>query len=336
MKLTCVLFALLFLLWMPARSQHIDVLTSGTATSIRGLSVVSDQVAWVSGSHGQVGKSCDRGKTWRWFTVPGFEQRDFRDIQAFDTLTAIIIAVAEPTVILKTTDGGTNWKAVFTDTTKGMFLDAMDFAGKVGVVVGDPIAGKLFVAFTEDSGNTWQRDTDSKHLEAGAGEAFFAASGSNIKLQINSVTHKRELFMTTGGLKSRLFLNGKPMELPIIQGHESTGANSIDVWGNHAVIVGGDFSKDSLRTGNCILVDLGKKIRMTVPVTPPHGYRSCVVFMSNDTLVACGTSGVDVSYDAGLNWQMISRESFHVCGKAPNSNILFLAGNAGRVARLTF
>jgi hypothetical protein len=46
-------------------------------------------------------KSIDGGKTWKWLVVKGFENRDFRDIEAFDAATAIIMAVAEPANILK-------------------------------------------------------------------------------------------------------------------------------------------------------------------------------------------------------------------------------------------
>ena len=53
------------------------------------------------------------------------------------------MAISEPGQILKTTDGGLNWKIVFTDSAKGMFLDAMDFYNnKNGMVVGDPVGGK--------------------------------------------------------------------------------------------------------------------------------------------------------------------------------------------------
>src|ERR1700730_8910569 len=86
-------------------SQEIQLLTSGTKTSIRGLSVVNDRVIWVSGSNGYVGKSIDAGKTWKWIIVKGFEKRDFRDIEAFDAATAVILSVAEPANILKTIDG---------------------------------------------------------------------------------------------------------------------------------------------------------------------------------------------------------------------------------------
>ncbi len=37
--------------------------------------------------------------------VKSFEKTDFRDIEAFDATTAIIMAIAEPAYILKTVDG---------------------------------------------------------------------------------------------------------------------------------------------------------------------------------------------------------------------------------------
>src|SRR6478735_3403153 len=83
-------------------AQQINVLNKEYKTSIRGLSVVNDRVIWVSGSNGTVGRSIDKGKSWQWITVPGMEKRDFRDIEAFNEHSAVIIAVAEPAVILKT------------------------------------------------------------------------------------------------------------------------------------------------------------------------------------------------------------------------------------------
>ena len=108
-------------------AQRVELLSSDKKVSIRGLSVVNDQVIWVSGNNGQVGRSIDGGKTWLWRVVKGFEKRDFRDIEAFDAATAIIMAVAEPANILKTMDGGDTWKVVYENPKKGMFLDAMEF-----------------------------------------------------------------------------------------------------------------------------------------------------------------------------------------------------------------
>ena len=45
------------------------MITSGVNASFRGMSIPSDDVIWVSGSNGTIGKSVDAGKTWRFFVV---------------------------------------------------------------------------------------------------------------------------------------------------------------------------------------------------------------------------------------------------------------------------
>lgn len=151
-----------------------EILTSGTKTSLRGLSVVNDNVVWVSGSRGMVGRSLNGGKNWKWVTVNGYEKTEFRDIEAFDANTALIMAIGEPGYILKTTDGGDTWKVVYENTTKGMFMDAMDFSdNQHGIVIGDPINGKPFIARTDNTGNTWTEiNADAFNLAVDSGEAF--------------------------------------------------------------------------------------------------------------------------------------------------------------------
>ncbi len=349
MKNCRILFVLLFLTSLQfAFAQKIEIVSSGTKTSIRGLCVVDDKIIWASGSNGMVAKSTDGGSSFSWMQVPNFEKRDFRDIEAFDSNTAIIIAIAEPAQILKTVDGGKHWKIVFADSTKGMFLDAMSFSdNKKGVVVGDPITMKViaqnkqiatsslcinpthnltFIATTNDGGNTWEKANKNPTI-LDSGEAFFASSGSNIIYQ------KKKMLFVSGGKKSNLYFNDKKYELPIVQGLESTGANSIDVYNNKAIIVGGDFSKDSNTTDNCVLVDL-KKMIFTKPNTSPTGYRSSVVYINQNTAVACGLNGVDISNDAGLNWQKISNDGFHVVKKSKKGKAVFLAGSKGKIAKM--
>ena len=125
-----IITIMIVLLALVSRAQTIEILQTGIKTSLRGISVVSDKIIWVSGSNGMVGKSIDAGKSWQWINVKGFEKRDFRDIEAWDANTAIIMAIAEPAVILKTTDGGVNWKTTYENKTAGMFLDAMEFRDK--------------------------------------------------------------------------------------------------------------------------------------------------------------------------------------------------------------
>ncbi|MDO6432339.1 YCF48-related protein [Flavitalea sp. BT771] len=320
----------LFITPLPStHAQKIELLTSGTQSSFRGLSVVSDRIVWVSGSNGAVGRSVDGGSSWDWIIVPGYEKRDFRDIEAFDENTAIIMAIAEPASILKTTDGGKTWKQVYNNTTPGMFLDAMEFMdSRHGIVIGDPIKGNFFIVNTTDGGNSWSMRSSQRSIAADSGEACFASSGTNIRLV------KGNRYFISGGLRSRLFKDGQGIDLPIIQGTASTGANSIAVQDkDNLIVVGGDFTHDTSREKNCVLThDAGRT--WIAPATPPHGYRSCVEYFDKDKLITCGTSGVDISTDGGLNWELIDPGSFHVCSRAKKGKTVFLAGGGGRVARL--
>jgi hypothetical protein len=331
-------FSLLFILTTTvigfSQTPNIQMLQSGNKVSIRGLSVVNNQIIWASGNKGMIAKSIDGGSHFEWIQVTGYEKRDFRDIEAFDKNTAIIMGVDAPAIILKTTDGGNSWKKVLEDSTKGMFLDAMDFTDKNhGMVIGDPISQQVYLSETRDQGMTWKK-LESAHINkiyaTNDGEAFFASSGTNLKLLGN------HLLLVSGGLSSRLNFFDTWKQLPLLQGKESTGANSIAVYNNNGVIVGGDFSKDTVSTGNIVLFNFGIDISFSLPETSPHGYRSCVIYLSKKKLVTCGTSGVDISKDSGKNWELISKESFHVVQKAKKGNAVFLAGSNGRIAKLIF
>jgi photosystem II stability/assembly factor-like uncharacterized protein len=157
--------------------------------------------------------------------VKGFEKRDFRDIEAFDATTAVIMAVDAPAYILKTNDAGESWKVVYENNTKGMFLDAMEFWNEqAGIVIGDPIDGRFFIARSFDGGSTWKEIPNDFKPKADSGEALFAASGTNIRV----LDHDEAVFVT-GGTSSRVFIRDAAIKLPLLQGKETTGANSVSV-----------------------------------------------------------------------------------------------------------
>lgn len=317
-------------------SPRVEVLTSGTNSSLRGLSVVNDNVVWVCGHNGTVGRTTNGGKTWQWRVVTGFEKNDFRDIEGFDAATAIIMSVAEPAYILKTTDGGESWKVVYENKTKGMFLDAMEFWNEqAGIVVGDPLNGRFFITRTFDGGNTWQDIPFEKRLVADSGEACFAASGTNIR-----VLDKDEAVFVSGGTKSRLFTKNQPLLLPMVQGKETTGANSIAIWdnfkrkaGKRMIVVGGNFRSDTARMNNCFYSNDGG-ITWNAPLVSPHGYRSSVEYYSKSEAFACGLNGVDRTIDGGKTWVTISSEGFHVCRASKLGGAVYLAGSNGKVGRI--
>ncbi len=330
------LFIIILLNQFPVFSQQIRLLHSGNKVSLRGLSVVNDRVIWVSGSKGTVGRSLDSGRTWKWMIVKGFEKRDFRDIEAFDAVTAVLMATDEPAHILKTVDGGDTWKIVYTNNTKGMFLDAMEFWNEQsGIVIGDPVDGRFFICRSFDGGSTWREISRENLPVADSGEACFAASGTNIRS-----LNLSEACFVTGGTRSRLLWKGEPVLLPIIQGKPSTGANSIAIrdskkrkQSRYFVVVGGDYLQDTVRDKNCFITkDAGKT--WMAPGNAPRGYRSCVEFISPQQLITCGPSGVDVSIDGGMNWTSASSTGFHVCRKAKSGKSVFLAGSDGRIGIL--
>lgn len=335
-----IVFAVLFLLTaMFTQAQKVQVLVKDKKTSMRGLCVVNDKVVWVSGSGGTVGRSIDGGENWKWFTVKGFEKTDFRDIEAFDDMTAVIMGVAEPAYILKTVDGGENWKVVFQNNNKGMFLDAMEFWNEMsGIVIGDPVkvsqssnTAGIFVARSFDGGSTWQNIPPQNYPAADSGEACFASSGTNIV-----ALSLQEPVFVTGGLRSRMFIRDRKIDMPILQGKETTGANSVAVKSNKKkktiIVVGGDFTTPDSTTKNCVITtDMGKTF--TAPSIAPHGYRSCVIYLDKSNWLTCGLNGVDQSDDDGNTWRSISKEGFHVCKKAKKGNAVFFAGG-GKIGKL--
>ncbi len=315
---------------LPAAAQHIKLLTTDNGTSLRGLSVVNDKIVWVSGSNGKIGKSLDGGATWKWMTVKSFEKTDFRDIEAFSSTSAIIMGIDSPAYILKTSDGGDSWKLVYTNHTKGIFLDAMEFWNEQsGIVVGDPIDNKMYVLRTFDGGNKWQEIPPSYRPVADSGEACFASSGTNVRKLTKSIA-----CFITGGLRSRLFYKERKIDLPLLQGKQSTGANSFAVKNKNTMIVaGGDFNKPDSTEGNCAITKDGAKT-FTVPAVKPHGYRSCVEYLIKTNWISCGINGVDYTTDDGNTWNTISAESFHVCRKAKKGKAVFLAGSKGKIGRI--
>ncbi len=311
-------------------AQSVLTLDSSRKQSFRGLSVVDDKVIWVSGTQGTVGRSTDGGKSWEWKTVSGFEKTDFRDIEAFDKKTAIIMGVASPAYILKTTDGGETWKLVYENRDSAMFLDAMEFWNDMsGIAIGDPINGRFFILRTFDGGENWQTIPELNRPVAIEGEACFAASGTNIR-----AFGRDEAVFVTGGISSNFFKRDQKINLPLNQGISTAGANSLAVKKKKTiVVVGGDFTKPNESKGNCALSFDGGQTWKN-PDTNPSGYRSSVEYLAKNKWITCGLTGVDVSSDNGLNWRNISELSFHVVRKAKKGKSIFLAGANGRIGKL--
>ncbi|OKS84805.1 WD40/YVTN/BNR-like repeat-containing protein [Mucilaginibacter polytrichastri] len=308
------------------QAQTVKLLEQTKACSIRGLSVVDNHVAWVSGSNGYVGITTNGGQTWQWQQVKGFDKSDFRDVEAFSDKKAVIMSSGTPALIMQTNDGGTTWQVKYRNDDKAYFLDAMAFVNdKHGYTMGDPIDGKFVLLETKDGGSTW---ATMPHLPlALPGEAAFAASGTCI-----GVT-KRALQIVTGGSNSRLLTwDGKKWSyqpLPLLHGKDSEGAFSVASNGPNMVFVGGDYQLNN-RTDS-VAANISNAV-LNSPVNPPAGFQSCVSWLDKAIFISTGTPGTNISTDGGMNWELINAESFNVCKQAKHGKLVLLAGDKGKIA----
>ncbi|HEY6082084.1 MAG TPA: YCF48-related protein, partial [Chitinophagaceae bacterium] len=315
---------------------HIQILPSHQSTSLRGMSVVNDQVIWVSGSNGTVGRSTNGGETWQWCVIKGFEKADFRSLVAFSDKKAVILNAGSPAHILITADGGATWKEVYTNTNKDIFFDGMAFWNdRRGIAVSDPLNGKFFFLQTKDGGRHWRPLPAKKMPAALPGEACFAASNT-----ILVALQKKYAWLASGGAVSHVFFSkdhGRKWKIyhsPILQGKSSAGIFSMAFRDRkNGIIAGGDYLADSIRINNAFLTGDGGKSWQR-PVVNPYGYRSCVAWCTDRLLIATGPSGTDISTDGGTTWKLLSKEGFNVVQKAKNANAVYLAGADGKLAKL--
>jgi len=318
-----------------AKAQHIELLEHGKPTSIRGLSVVDDKVAWVSGSSGTIAITKDAGKNWNWQQVKGFEKADFRDIEAFSDKEAIIMSSGTPALILKTMDGGANWQVKYRNADTAYFLDAMDFADKKhGFVLGDPINNKFLLLETKDGGENWLPFKNSPI--ALPGEAAFAASGTCLRFLS---PYYGFITIVTGGVSSRLISNTLHNEweysnLPITHGKPSQGAFSFASGKNNGIVVGGDYVNDKKTDSIAAIHEVDPFLMFPNPVKGPAGYQSCVEFILNDTFLSTGTPGSNITTDGGKTWTRVDDTSYNVCRKAKQGTLVLLAGDRGKIGIL--
>ena len=309
-----------------------------TDASFRGLSVVDDSVAWVSGSKGWVGRSTNGGKDWSFKQVKNFEQLDFRTLYAFDTKTAVIANAGSPAVILYTNDSGNTWKEVYRNEDSAAFIDGIDFwSRKEGMIHGDPIEGRMLLLYTNDGGQSWAELPKYRRPLLAEGEASFAASGSCIRC----ISGKR-IVIATGGKVSRLWWSNadvsgwQKISTPITQGEASKGIFSMAFRDERTIIIaGGDYKNDTAGTNNIFYTKNGGK-DWEAPVLRTRGYRECITYLTANAVLAVGPSGMDISNNGGIKWEPLNDEKqFHVVKKSRKGKLVIAAGGGGKIGILT-
>jgi photosystem II stability/assembly factor-like uncharacterized protein len=165
-----------------------QVRTSLTPEALRGVSAVSRQIAWASGTHGTYLRTTD-GRIWIPEQVPGSESLDFRAVVAFSADEAFLMSAGpgDQSRIYHTADRGRHWQLQFTNTNPKGFFDSMVFWDEThGIVLGDPVpdeTGQLkFELLMTNDGQTWTHIPPAQLPPALEGEGAFAASNSCIAI----------------------------------------------------------------------------------------------------------------------------------------------------------
>jgi photosystem II stability/assembly factor-like uncharacterized protein len=169
-----------------------QVQLSHTTEGLRGVSAVSREVAWASGTHGTYLRTTDAGGTWTPAQIPAAATLDFRAVVAFNADEAFLMSAGpgEQSRIYHTADAGQHWQLQFTNKNPKGFFDSMVFWDpKHGVVLGDPIpddTGKLkFELLLTDDGQTWHQIPPAQLPAAIEGEGAFAASNTCLAILRN-------------------------------------------------------------------------------------------------------------------------------------------------------
>jgi photosystem II stability/assembly factor-like uncharacterized protein len=315
---------------------------SGTEDRLRGLCVVSRDVAWASGTGGSVVQTADGGKTWRLRSVAGASDLDFRDIEAVDARNAWVLSIGPGPLsrIYQTSDGGETWSLRHTNRDPNGFLDAIAlWPDGHGLALGDPVGGRFTILATEDHGKTWNPLPNAGTPVALPGEGAFAASGTCL------ITHgERDAWFASGGANvARVFhltdrgRTWNVVETPVRAGNPSAGIFSLAFRDErHGVAVGGDFKLPTEKGKNVALTSDGGRTWRRAKGPEPGGYRSAVTYVTPaaaPTLIAVGPTGSDISVDDGESWSPLGDAGFHAIAAAKGEGTAWAVGERGTIAR---
>ena len=312
---------------------------SGVTVRLRGVSAVSDRVAWASGAQGTVLRTIDGGATWQRRSVPDAEALDFRDVDAMSADVAYILSIGPGAAsrIYKTRDGGASWTLQLANRDPKVFLDAMAFRDEHHGVAFSDSAGGVFAIFTTTDGATWTRVPADRLPPALPGEGAFAASGTNVALAPGGriwigTTKSRVLRSTDDGRTWSV------VQTPVASG-EATGIFSIAFRdAQHGVVVGGNYQQEKAADRNVAITSDGGATWQPVAASRGlSGYRSVVTRWAGMAghWLAVGPAGSDWSTDDGGTWTPAGGDGYDAVSLAPGGAFGWATGAGGRIAAVS-
>jgi len=309
--------------------------------SLRGSAILGNSL-WVTGSNNTVFVSQNGGKTWLDKSVSAPINTDFRDIEIFDSQTAIVMSVGnvESSMLYKTNDGGNNWQLLYQNSDEKGFFDSIAFWDENnGLLLGDPVDGYYVVKKTVDGGKTWRRIAKNKLPKILDNESAFTASGNTMIVGKNG-----KVYITTGGFSASVYFsddygeNWQRQEVPLYNETQTAGGYGLAINNEgQPFVLGGDYLQRSMQYANITtyIDGLWKAVN-----TGQRGLRTAM--SCQETLcLATGKTSTDISHNSGKTWSAlpVSRSQTNESGyyTLASDNMVFLAAGAeGKVAVLKF
>lgn len=322
-------------------TKQVEYFETIPTTQIRALEVISDSVVWFAAYRGIWGYTEDAGKTWKIDSIKGNSELNFRSMVALNDSTVLLLSIASPAYLYKTTNKGKTWRIVYQNNHPGIFFDCMKAADQQNIyAIADPIDGCIKLIHSSDAGEKWV-EVECEYLpKLAEKEAFFATSNTNM------IIKNQHVWIASGGFTSRIWHapNFKSKftsyQIPLPQREQMSGIFSMDFFDtNIGAISGGNYDKkDSILNALAISKDGGKswkEVKFSKPI-----FGSCVQFKSKNELFLTGHSGT-VYYNSKskkyvyLKDQNNEELKFHTLRISSSKKSIWFAGTKGRIAKIT-
>ena len=305
-------------------------------SSIRAIHVMGSESLYYASSDGIIGFTKSDGKKWGEHNFIKIKNNDtiipnFRSI-AYNGTAVFALSIGNPALLYKVNNKSKTTNLVYTETHEKVFYDSMKFFsdGKHGIAVGDPTENCPSIILTSDGGNTWTKLPCDKLPTFEEGEAFFAASNTNIKVINNTV------WIASGGTKARILKStdfGQTWDVyntPIIQGDGPQGIYSIDFYDeNNGIAIGGNYAKPNDNCANKAITSDGGKTWTLIADNQNPNYKSCVQYVPDTNgkeVFAVGKTGVSFSNNGGHTWTEVSTDSYYAI-QFVDKNTAWLSGH---------
>lgn len=306
--------------------------------SIRALQIYDGKV-WYSGTDSKFGYADLKNPKDQKQIKLSDKNLQFRTLAQNET-DFYTVNIESPAYFFKINKKTLKSEIIHTDTLKTAFYDALIFSkNRLAYTFSDPdeqgniklylIADKKLKIDYDKIGYNFSLINLQNNQKLEKGEAAFAASNTNI------ATYKNNVWLATGGMKSRIiksnnFLDFKIIETPFIQGTSSTGIYSIDFLNDKfGIAVGGDYTKQAENINNIATTNDGGETWQIQASGKNAGYMTCVKIRPGSNgkeIIAVGDQHISYSNDFGKTWAKISDEkNLYVCDWV-NKNTLVFAG----------